>query len=75
MVLGSAISADMLATRGEIGLNEAAERVVAVPALARRYPAARIIYSADKTGRPMTPKNVRIVSEYPQWVKQVRDQS
>jgi uncharacterized SAM-binding protein YcdF (DUF218 family) len=45
VVLGGAVSASMLASRGEIGINEAAERVVAVPALAKRYPAARIIYS------------------------------
>jgi uncharacterized SAM-binding protein YcdF (DUF218 family) len=50
VVLGGAISADMLATRGEIGINEAAERVVAVPALAKRYPAARIIYSGGDAG-------------------------
>jgi uncharacterized SAM-binding protein YcdF (DUF218 family) len=35
---------------GEIGINEAAERVVAVPALAKRYPAARIIYSGGDAG-------------------------
>jgi uncharacterized SAM-binding protein YcdF (DUF218 family) len=45
VVLGGAISAYKLATRGEVGINEAAERVIAVPVLAKRYPAARIIYS------------------------------
>jgi uncharacterized SAM-binding protein YcdF (DUF218 family) len=50
VVLGGAVSANMLATRGEIGINEAAERVVAVPALAKRYPAARIIYSGGDAG-------------------------
>jgi uncharacterized SAM-binding protein YcdF (DUF218 family) len=50
VVLGGAVRTSMLATRGEIGLNEAAERVVAVPALAKRYPAARIIYSGGDAG-------------------------
>jgi uncharacterized SAM-binding protein YcdF (DUF218 family) len=50
IVLGGAINAHKLATRGEVGINEAAERVVAVPALAKRYPAARIIYSGGDAG-------------------------
>jgi uncharacterized SAM-binding protein YcdF (DUF218 family) len=50
IVLGGAISAYKLATRGEVGINEAAERVVAVPALAKQYPAARIIYSGGDAG-------------------------
>ena len=50
VVLGGAVSAHKLATRGEVGLNDAAERVVAVPALARTYPQARIIYSGGDPG-------------------------
>jgi uncharacterized SAM-binding protein YcdF (DUF218 family) len=50
VVLGGAISASKLRTRGEVGINEAAERVIAVPALAKRYPAARIIYSGGDAG-------------------------
>jgi uncharacterized SAM-binding protein YcdF (DUF218 family) len=45
VVLGGAITPDVSAARGEVALNEAAERVTAAVALARRYPAARIIYS------------------------------
>jgi uncharacterized SAM-binding protein YcdF (DUF218 family) len=45
VVLGGAIIPDVSAARGEVALNEAAERVTAAIALARRYPAARIIYS------------------------------
>jgi uncharacterized SAM-binding protein YcdF (DUF218 family) len=45
VVLGGAIIPDVSAARGEVALNEAAERVTAAVALARRYPAARIIYS------------------------------
>ena len=45
VVLGGAINANKLTTRGEVGINEAAERVIAVPMLAKQYPAARIIYS------------------------------
>jgi len=50
IVLGGAINANKVTTRGEVGINEAAERVVAVPALAKRYPAARIIYSGGDAG-------------------------
>jgi uncharacterized SAM-binding protein YcdF (DUF218 family) len=50
VVLGGAVSTSVLASRGEIGINEAAERVVAVPALAKRYPAAQIIYSGGDAG-------------------------
>jgi uncharacterized SAM-binding protein YcdF (DUF218 family) len=45
IVLGGAISPDVAAARGQPALNEAAERVLAVLALARRYPNARIVYS------------------------------
>jgi uncharacterized SAM-binding protein YcdF (DUF218 family) len=50
IVLGGAIIANKLATRGEVGINEAGERIIAVPALAKRYPAARIIYSGGDAG-------------------------
>jgi uncharacterized SAM-binding protein YcdF (DUF218 family) len=50
IVLGGAVSAHRLATRGEVGINEAAERVIAVPVLAKRYPQARIIYSGGDAG-------------------------
>jgi len=45
VVLGGAISPEVSAARGAPDLNEAAERVTAVADLARKYPAARIIYS------------------------------
>lgn len=45
VVLGGAIGPDISAARGTPDLNESAERITAVAALARRYPAARIIYS------------------------------
>jgi len=45
VVLGGAISPDVSAARGAVALNEAAERITAAAALARRYPNARIIYS------------------------------
>ena len=45
VVLGGAITPDVSAVRGEVALNEAAERVTAAVALARRYPDARIVYS------------------------------
>lgn len=45
VVLGGAITPDVSAARGVVALNEAAERITAAAALARRYPNARIIYS------------------------------
>jgi uncharacterized SAM-binding protein YcdF (DUF218 family) len=45
VVLGGAITPDVSAARNDVALNEAAERVTAAVALARRYPAARIVYS------------------------------
>jgi uncharacterized SAM-binding protein YcdF (DUF218 family) len=45
VVLGGAITPDISAARGAVALNEAAERITAAAALARRYPNARIIYS------------------------------
>jgi uncharacterized SAM-binding protein YcdF (DUF218 family) len=45
VVLGGAIAPDVSLARNEVALDEAAERVTAGVALARRYPEARIIYS------------------------------
>ena len=45
VTLGGGATADVAAARDEPALNEAAERITAVVELARRYPAARIIYS------------------------------
>ena len=45
VVLGGAIDPELVATRGTADINEAAERLIVVPALARQYPNARIIYS------------------------------
>ncbi len=45
VVLGGAIGWRHAATRGVVDINAAAERITAIADLARRYPAARIIYS------------------------------
>ncbi len=45
IVLGGAVQADLSETRGLLHVNEAAERVVALADLARRYPEARIIFT------------------------------
>jgi uncharacterized SAM-binding protein YcdF (DUF218 family) len=45
IVLGGAISPDVSAARNDPALNEAAERMTAIPELARRYPDARILFS------------------------------
>ena len=45
VVLGGAITPDVSTARGEVALNEAAERMTAVVELARRYPDARILFT------------------------------
>jgi uncharacterized SAM-binding protein YcdF (DUF218 family) len=45
VVLGGAISPDVSAVHGTAALTDAAERLTSVAELARKYPAARIIYS------------------------------
>jgi len=50
VVLGGAIGPELSLMRAEVSLNESAERVTAVAALARRYPQARIIYSGGNGG-------------------------
>jgi uncharacterized SAM-binding protein YcdF (DUF218 family) len=45
IVLGGAISPDVSAARDQVALNEAAERLTVAAELARRYPAARIVFS------------------------------
>jgi uncharacterized SAM-binding protein YcdF (DUF218 family) len=45
IVLGGAITVLVANARGDMALNEAAERVVAAAQLARRFPQARIVYS------------------------------
>jgi len=50
VVLGGAISPFVSAKRGVVALNESAERMTAVVALARRYPAARIVFSGGDPG-------------------------
>lgn len=50
VVLGGAIGPELSLVRGEVSLNEAAERVTVVAELARRYPQARIVYSGGNGG-------------------------
>lgn len=50
VVLGGAIGPELSLIRGEVSLNESAERVTIVAALARRYPQARIVYSGGNGG-------------------------
>jgi uncharacterized SAM-binding protein YcdF (DUF218 family) len=45
VVLGGAIDPEFVAARGAPDLNEAAERLTIVAELARKFPAARILYS------------------------------
>ena len=53
VVLGGAITTEVMKARNEPALNEAAERMTAVVELARRYPAARIIFSGGDPGFAM----------------------
>jgi uncharacterized SAM-binding protein YcdF (DUF218 family) len=50
VVLGGAITTEVAKARNEPALNEAAERMTAAVELARRYPAARIIFSGGDPG-------------------------
>jgi uncharacterized SAM-binding protein YcdF (DUF218 family) len=61
VVLGGAITPDVSAARNEVALNEAAERVTAAVALARRYPDARIVYSGG-TGALIFPEGSEAAS-------------
>ena len=45
IVLGGAVSPDVSAVRGDIALNEAAERMTAVAKLARDHPDAKIVFT------------------------------
>ena len=45
VVLGGAVQAEETLARGQLTVNEAAERVIAMADLARRYPEARIVFS------------------------------
>jgi uncharacterized SAM-binding protein YcdF (DUF218 family) len=45
IVLGGAVEADEALARGQLAINEAGERVVALADLARRHPAAKIVFS------------------------------
>jgi uncharacterized SAM-binding protein YcdF (DUF218 family) len=45
VVLGGAITPDVSSARGEVALNEAAERMTVAVALARRYPSARLLFT------------------------------
>jgi uncharacterized SAM-binding protein YcdF (DUF218 family) len=45
IVLGGVINTDISAARGEISVGDAAERLLVIAQLARRYPSARIVFS------------------------------
>lgn len=53
LVLGGALQSEVSAARGQFSFNEAGERFVALPGLARRYPAAKLVFvggSGDLAG-------------------------
>jgi uncharacterized SAM-binding protein YcdF (DUF218 family) len=50
VVLGGSIDPELSLTRGDVSLNESAERLTAVAELARRYPQARIVFSGGNGG-------------------------
>lgn len=45
VVLGGAVETDESLARGQLAVNEAAERMIALADLARRYPTARLVFS------------------------------
>ena len=50
IVLGGSIDPDVSAARGEVALNDSAERLTVVTELAKRYPDARIIFTGGNGG-------------------------
>jgi uncharacterized SAM-binding protein YcdF (DUF218 family) len=48
IVLGGAIYPEISAARGQVSLDEAAERLTAAVELARQYPTARIVFSGGQ---------------------------
>ncbi len=50
VVLGGSINPELSLARGEVALNESAERVTVVAELARRYPQSRIVFSGGNSG-------------------------
>jgi uncharacterized SAM-binding protein YcdF (DUF218 family) len=48
IVLGGAITPEISSVRDDVALNEAAERMTVVSELARRYPAARILFTGGR---------------------------
>lgn len=50
VVLGGAVEADESFARGQLAVNEAAERVIALADLARRHPAARLVFTGGGSG-------------------------
>jgi uncharacterized SAM-binding protein YcdF (DUF218 family) len=68
VVLGGAVTADVSGARGQVALNEAAERMTEAVALARKYPQARIIFSGGigelfTTGPPEAEVALRLFEE------------
>jgi uncharacterized SAM-binding protein YcdF (DUF218 family) len=66
ILLGGAVDSSIMATRGQVGLNDAAERITETMALARRYPAAKIVLSGGSaaivpTGDPSEAAAMRAV--------------
>src|SRR5271157_4364306 len=47
IVLGGAVTPDVSAARGQVSLNEAAERLTEVANLAAKYPHAKVIFSGS----------------------------
>jgi uncharacterized SAM-binding protein YcdF (DUF218 family) len=63
VMLGGALDPMVEAARGQVALNEAAERLTSIVELARQYPSARIVLSGgigrlDHTGTPKPSKQL-----------------
>lgn len=50
IVLGGAISPEVSSARGEVALNEAAERMTVIARLARQYPQAKVVFTGGNGG-------------------------
>lgn len=62
IVLGGTIDPGLSAARNEVSLSESAERLTAIAALARRYPAVSIVFSGGPLSPPQHPNEAQLTA-------------
>lgn len=64
IVLGGAVEADESLARGQLTINEAAERMIALVDLARRYPSAKLVFAGGASALVDEPTEAEAVSRF-----------